>query len=76
MRVAAEGDPAAGGALMLFLGMGLALGNAISLLLLTLPLWLAFGRRIRVEEAALAVHFGETYQAHARRTRRLIPFVW
>lgn len=33
-------------------------------------------RRIHVEEAALAAHFGEAWTAHAQRTWRLVPFVW
>lgn len=68
--------PSYTGALMLFLGMGLALGNALSLVVLMLPVPLAFLRRIHVEEAALAAHFGEAWTAHARRTWRLLPFVW
>ena len=46
--------PSYTGALMLFLGMGLALGNVLSLVVLMLPVPLAFLRRIHVEEAALA----------------------
>ena len=68
--------PSYTGALMLFLGMGLALGNVLSLVVLMLPVPLAFLRRIHVEEAALAAHFGEAWTAHARRTWRLVPFVW
>ena len=61
---------------MLFLGMGLALGNVLSLVVLMLPVPLAFLRRIHVEEAALAAHFGEAWTAHAQRTWRLVPFLW
>ena len=51
------------------------LGGA-GLVVLMLPVPLAFLRRIHVEEAALAAHFGEAWTAHARRTWRLVPFVW
>lgn len=68
--------PSYTGALLLFLGMGLALGSWLSLLLLTLPVGAAFLHRIRVEEAVLASAFAQEYPAYAARTWRLLPFIW
>lgn len=65
--------PSYNGALMTFLGCGLACGNWISLTVLTLPVALAFMRRIRVEEAVLAQAFPHDYPVYARSTGRLIP---
>ena len=45
------------GALMTFLGFGLALGNAWSLLVLMVPVTIAFLWRIRIEGAVLADAF-------------------
>jgi protein-S-isoprenylcysteine O-methyltransferase Ste14 len=39
------------------------------------PIVLAYGLRIRVEERALVGALGEPYVAYMRRTARLIPHV-
>jgi protein-S-isoprenylcysteine O-methyltransferase Ste14 len=56
--------------------MGLALRNWASLLALLIPITAAFLYRISVEERALRAGFGDAYAQYARRTRRLIPFVY
>lgn len=68
--------PSYTGALMTFLGFGLALGNLWSLLVVMVPVTIAFLRRIRIEEQVLADAFPAQYPEYARQTRRLIPFVW
>lgn len=68
--------PAYLGQLLVFLGIGLALANWISLLSLALPIGLAFSRRIAVEEQALRQHFGGAYEAYASRSWRLIPWLY
>ena len=68
--------PSYTGSLMTFLGFGLALGNVWSLLVLMLPVTVAFIWRMRVEERVLAEAFPAQYPDYARQTRRLIPFVW
>ena len=68
--------PAYTGSLLTFLGIGLCGGNALGLLVLVAPITLAFLRRIRVEEAALNAALGSGYADYARRTKRLVPFVY
>lgn len=68
--------PSYTGALMTFLGFGLALGNLRSLLVVIVPVTIAFLWRIRIEEQVLADAFPAQYPEYARQTRRLIPFVW
>jgi len=68
--------PAYTGSLMSFVGLGLCGGNALSLLVLVAPIVLAFGRRIAIEEAALAAALGPAYGDYMRRTKRLVPFVY
>jgi protein-S-isoprenylcysteine O-methyltransferase len=46
------------------------------LLALIVPIGWAFLRRIEIEESALTRALGEDYAAYARRTRRLVPFVY
>lgn len=65
--------PSYTGALMAFLGIGLLLNNAASLLVLVVPPVLVFLHRIRIEEAALLGALGDNYRAYMQRTRRLVP---
>lgn len=68
--------PSYTGALMAFAGLGLGLGNVLSLLLvLPAAVW-AFQRRIRVEEAALHDGFGAAYAGYVAARWRLLPWVW
>jgi protein-S-isoprenylcysteine O-methyltransferase Ste14 len=56
-------------------GWSLAFRSIVGLLLtaLTVPVLIA---RMNAEEALLAQHFGAEYEAHKRRTRRLLPAVY
>lgn len=68
--------PSYTGSLMTFLGFGLALSNAWSLLVVLAPVTVAFVWRMRVEERVLAEAFPDQYLEYARQTKRLVPFVW
>ena len=68
--------PSYTGTFITILGYGLALTNGLSLAIMLLLPGLAYGFRMRVEEAALLQAFGEDYRAYMRRTKRLIPFVY
>lgn len=68
--------PSYTGMLLAFLSLGIALASWASLIVIAVPITLATLYRIRVEERALADAFGEEYRAYARRTYRLVPFVY
>jgi protein-S-isoprenylcysteine O-methyltransferase Ste14 len=68
--------PAYAGALLAFLGLGLCLENWLSLALLMLPILWAFGRRMSLEESALANALGAPYTNYMRRTKRLAPYIY
>jgi len=68
--------PSYTGALMIFVGMGLALGNWAGLLALLAFVGIAYAYRISVEESVLAATLGEPYQRYMSRTRRLVPFLF
>jgi protein-S-isoprenylcysteine O-methyltransferase Ste14 len=68
--------PAYAGSLASLAGVGLALGNWISLLICVGGLLLAYVWRIRVEEAALRRRFGAQFDDYAARRRRIIPLLW
>lgn len=68
--------PAYSGELMTLLGIGLALGNWLSVLaIFGIPL-LALLYRISVEEKALLEGYGEEYREYRKRTKRLIPGIY
>jgi protein-S-isoprenylcysteine O-methyltransferase len=68
--------PSYTGALLGFIGLGITYANWLSLILLVLPVLIAFMRRIRIEERALSQALGERYAQYMARTRRLIPGVY
>jgi protein-S-isoprenylcysteine O-methyltransferase Ste14 len=63
---------------LVLMALGITLGYSSLIGLLSIPILLLPGLAYRtdVEEELLAEHFGETYRQYARRTRRLIPFIW
>jgi protein-S-isoprenylcysteine O-methyltransferase len=68
--------PAYSGALMAFVGLGILYGNWVSMLVLVVPVAVAFMRRIVVEEGALGAALGAAYVSYAARTKRLIPWIY
>lgn len=60
---------------MIFLGLGIALGNWLSVAFLFLVPCYVYRRRVLVEEAALLRTIGEPYRAYMARTKRFIPFL-
>jgi protein-S-isoprenylcysteine O-methyltransferase len=68
--------PSYTGALMAFLGLALCLANWASLVVLMVPIFLVFLRRMRIEEAALVRAFGAEYRDYMNRTKRLLPAVY
>lgn len=68
--------PAYAGELMTLLGIGLALGNWLSVLaIFGVPL-LALLYRISIEERTMLEHYGEEYRKYRTRTKRLIPGIY
>jgi len=68
--------PSYTGALMAFLGLALCLDNWVSLVVMVIPIFLVFLRRMHVEEEALLQALGDQYGNYMRRTKRLIPAVY
>jgi protein-S-isoprenylcysteine O-methyltransferase Ste14 len=68
--------PSYTGMTITFVGMGLALGNWLSLVLLAVVPTAGLIYRIHVEERALLDALGEPYRQFAATRRRLIPGVW
>jgi protein-S-isoprenylcysteine O-methyltransferase Ste14 len=65
--------PAYAGGLVSFFGLGWALGNWVSFIIIFFPILFAFIHRINIEERALVSSVGEEYIEYMRETKRLIP---
>lgn len=68
--------PSYSAAILMNLGIGLALGSWASIALLTIASLVVYHHRIAVEERALLAVVGEPYREYMRTRRRLIPFVY
>jgi protein-S-isoprenylcysteine O-methyltransferase Ste14 len=61
---------------IVFLGLGFALGNLLSLFVFFVEICFVYSRRVIAEEKALLDTIGEPYRAYMARTKRFIPFVF
>jgi protein-S-isoprenylcysteine O-methyltransferase Ste14 len=64
------------GAILLWMGFGLAVRNWVLALGITLAMAAAYRQRIESEEAMLLNTLGEPYAAYQQRTWRLVPGVY
>jgi protein-S-isoprenylcysteine O-methyltransferase len=64
------------GGVLMAVGIGLAMGSAVTPIIIALPQFCALAYRMKVEEAALLDCIGEPYKVYCRRTKRLVPFLW
>lgn len=67
--------PSYTGALLLQLGIGLAVQSWGALVVIALGFAAAYGHRMLVEEKVLASELGDDYGSYMKRTKRLIPFL-
>jgi len=68
--------PSYAGAILMFTGVGIGLGNAVSVAALVLLPAIGYIERIPREEALLRESFGDSYAEYVRHTRRLVPGLW
>lgn len=64
------------GSLISFFGLGLAFSNWLTLLIIFLPICLAFHYRIKIEENALRKAFPNEYNEYIQNTKKLIPGIF
>jgi protein-S-isoprenylcysteine O-methyltransferase Ste14 len=67
--------PAYSGTFLTMFGVGLALTNWASVLVLLICVVLGHLYRVRIEEQALIQTIGQPYVAYMRRTKRFIPWI-
>jgi len=68
--------PSYTGVLLAFVGWALTLRNWVAIAVVLVPIFIAFVRRMNVEEEALRAALGEKYLAYTKRTKRLVPFLY
>jgi protein-S-isoprenylcysteine O-methyltransferase len=61
--------------LMMFIGIALAFGSVLGLLLLAITTVAAYGYRVAVEERALVKAIGEPYRVYMTESKRFIPYI-
>ena len=61
---------------VMYLGIGLALGNWLSLVIFFLEICFVYSRRVKAEEKALLDTIGEPYRAYIARTKRFVLFAF
>ncbi len=68
--------PSYSGGILSMIGVGLALDNWASLIVIIGAPIAVYAYRMSVEKTALAEAFGDSYRAYQRETRRILPFVY
>jgi protein-S-isoprenylcysteine O-methyltransferase len=68
--------PSYTGVLLAFVAWAQTLRNWAAILVVLVPIFIAFVRRMNVEEEALRGALGERYAEYMKRTKRLIPGVY
>lgn len=68
--------PSYTGALLMFLGMGIAMTNWAALLAIMAGAGIGYAWRVHIEEQALCADLGQPYRDYILRTKRFVPFVW
>ncbi len=68
--------PGYAGLIIAIIGIGFAINNWASLVVLTSAITTGLVYRITVEERALSRDLGGRYQRYAASRKRLVPFVW
>lgn len=68
--------PSYTGSLLSFLGLGLTLGNWISLVIIFIPVLAAFLYRIKIEEKVLKNNFKGEYVEYQGKSKKLIPYIY
>lgn len=61
--------------MMMFIGIGLALGNWVSLALLTIATIATYSYRVVIEERTLLDTIGEPYGSYMKERKRFIPYI-
>lgn len=68
--------PGYAGSVLMWMGVALATGDWLGVLVIIPVIGLAYMRRIEAEDRMLMARFGSEYATYAREVRRLVPYVY
>ena len=68
--------PSYSGALLTMLGLGLALNNWMSVIVMLIAGFVGYSYRVKVEEDILVTALGEPYSQYIKSTKRFIPYIY
>lgn len=68
--------PAYTGAMLFYLGFGVAMGSVVGTVLITALMTHGFLNRIRVEERVMTGAFPDEYADYMKKTKRIIPYIY
>jgi protein-S-isoprenylcysteine O-methyltransferase Ste14 len=68
--------PSYTGLLMIFFGLSISFNSWYSILVINIPIFIALGFRIKVEEELLKSFFADEYNEYKKRTKRIIPGIY
>ena len=68
--------PSYSGSLLSFFGLSLIFTNVFTILIITVPIVFVFLHRIKIEENVLTNVIGTEYFEYAKRTKKIIPFIY
>jgi protein-S-isoprenylcysteine O-methyltransferase Ste14 len=61
--------------MMMYIGIGLALGNWLSFALLTIATIATYAYRVVIEERALVDTIGDPYRSYMKESKRFVPYI-
>ncbi len=61
---------------MILSGLSIAMSNLVSIVVITLPFFIAISYRIKVEEKLLTDRFGDVYEKYKSGTKKIIPYLY
>jgi protein-S-isoprenylcysteine O-methyltransferase Ste14 len=64
------------GLFIIFSGLAVSMNSLLSILVISLPVFLVILFRIYVEEAVLLDEFGTKYEEYCKATKKIIPFIY
>ena len=64
------------GLILACFGLSLAMNSYLSVLVITIPIFLVILNRIKIEENILVEEFGQTYKNYMKNTKKIFPYIF
>ena len=64
------------GLILACFGLSLAMNSYLSVLVITIPIFLVILYRIKIEENILVEEFGQNYKNYMKNTKKIFPYIF